>query len=87
MSGRRPRACRTRSAEAVFSAPPWEKCAVLRPFSSVNWRSCVPVYTLHALLAEVRFNRPRQILVASGENVIAALDERHLRANALKELG
>ena len=37
--------------------------------------------------AEARFDRPRQILVASGENVIAALDERHLRANALKELG
>ena len=41
----------------------------------------------HALFAKARFNRPRQILVASGENVIAALDERHLRANALKELG
>ena len=42
---------------------------------------------LHAFLAEVCFNWSRQILVASGENVIAALDERHLRANALKELG
>ena len=56
MSGRRPRACRTRSAEAVF-------------------------------FAETSFHWPRQILVASGENVIAALDERHLRTNALKELG
>ena len=41
----------------------------------------------HALLAEARFNRLRQILVTGGENVIAALDERYLRANALKELG
>ena len=53
----------------------------------MNWLQLRAGVHLHALLAEARFHRPRQILVAGRENVIAALDERHLRANALKELG
>ena len=76
-----------RSAEAVFSAPPWEKMCSLAPVFLGELAQPRAGVHLHAFLAEVRFHRPRQILVAGGENVIAALDERYLRANALKELG
>ena len=62
----------------------------MRDFASVFLGELAQLRTsvhLHSLLAETRFNWPRQILVASRENVVAALDERHLCANALKELG
>ncbi len=42
---------------------------------------------LHALLAETGFHRPRQVLVALGEDVVAALDQGDPGADAGVELG